>query len=75
MASQPNPAADPNWVCPLDPQHCVSLTEVLRRCADLDCYLGKLKDLGLDVSQWQGESAALQHLASGLKAIHFPHSP
>lgn len=72
MARTRNPLPIPQMECPLGDEHCEQLTQALRSCHDLNCYLDKLSELGLDVSEWKAHSEANQRLAEGIKRLHFP---
>lgn len=73
MATETAPGLSPNWKCPLNEGHCQQLTQALQTCADLECYLNQLAQIGMPVEQWMSEVATLKTMAAGLKAAHFPN--
>lgn len=64
-----------NIKCPLAPEHCAVLSQVLQDCHDLRCTLDKLSSIGLDVSVQIAETDSYADMAGKIKAAFFPEAP
>ena len=75
MATKKSNLPFPLMTCPLDEADCQLLTDTLKDCHDVKCYLEKLQAIGVDFSDLLAEVNGNADLAAKLKAVHFPEAP